>query len=342
MGRKRDILDRLAERLARGELSEKTYLEIKGRYEKEGFPDEEPEPQEREFTLDIGQIIRRAVAGIPPTPPVPPVPGFHFRHGGHAGHPSVQVSTGDYRAEEYVVTGVGAVDGNVNAKRINVVGVCKVDGDCVADDYQVTGTCKVQGNLSAKSAVCNGVLKVEGDCIAETYTNRGMSKVEGNLSASAELSNSGVLKVSGDLLGKGIANSGTCKVDGDIRSESDIVHSGVLRVGGDVHGKSFQSSGVFDISGMLHADKISIEVSEDSRAEELEGQEIRVVARGRGLLEVESVRGKTVHLEATLAEHVEGDDVVIGPACRIEEVVAKTLRVHESSEVKEKHVGAAA
>ena len=38
-----EILRRLEERLARGEISEKTYVEIKTRYEAEP---EEPEPQE--------------------------------------------------------------------------------------------------------------------------------------------------------------------------------------------------------------------------------------------------------------------------------------------------------
>jgi cytoskeletal protein CcmA (bactofilin family) len=341
MGRKRDILDRLAERLARGEISEKTYLSIKERYEKEGFPDEEPEPRESEFVIDVGQIIRRAVAGIPPVPPappVPPVPGFRGRHAGHAGHPGVPVSGGDYTGEDYTVTGVGAVDGNLRAKKVNVVGVCKVEGDCVADDYQVTGTCKVEGNLSVKSTTCNGVLKVEGDAVMERYTNRGMSKVEGNLRASTEFTNSGVLKVSGDILSKVIANSGTCKVTGDVRSDTEIVHSGVLKVGGDVAGEAFQSSGVFAVDGAIRANRIAIELSEDSRAEALEGGDIRVTARGRGLLQVERVQGHTVHLEATLCESVEGDDVEIGPSCRIEQVVAKRLKVHEGSEVRERRV----
>ena len=61
MGRKKDILDKLAERLARGEISEKTYLEIKERYDKEGFPDEEPEPRESEFGVDIERTVREVV-----------------------------------------------------------------------------------------------------------------------------------------------------------------------------------------------------------------------------------------------------------------------------------------
>src|SRR3970282_2658127 len=53
-----EVLRRLEERLARGEISEKTYLEIKARYEAEP---EEPEREE--------------------------VPGSHAEHAQHAGHP---------------------------------------------------------------------------------------------------------------------------------------------------------------------------------------------------------------------------------------------------------------
>jgi len=62
-----EILRRLEERLARGEISEKTYVEIKGRYEAE--PDE-PEPQESSqvghaghagHPEDLGMLIERTI-----------------------------------------------------------------------------------------------------------------------------------------------------------------------------------------------------------------------------------------------------------------------------------------
>ena len=330
MGRKKDILDRLAERLARGEISEKTYLSIKQRYETEGFPDDEPEePRERDFVIDIGKIIRGAMAGIP----MVDVPGRH------AGHSGVHASPGDYRTDEYRVTGVGAVDGNLQAKKVDVVGVCRVEGDCTTDEYHGAGTCKVEGNLEAKDCVSTGILKVEGDIVSERFVNSGMSKVEGTASAKGEFTNSGVLKVTGDVLGQKVANSGSFKVAGDLNSQTEVVHSGVLKVGGDLRAQSFQSSGVFDISGVLTADKIAIGISDDSHVEALEGGEIRVTAKGRGVLECESVRGRSVYLEATLCARVEGEEVEIGPRCRVGEVVAKHLKVHESAQVREKRVG---
>jgi len=334
MGRKADILDRLAERLARGEISEKTYLSIKERYEKEGLPDEEPEPRERDFVVDVGDIIRKAMASVPTV-----VVGASSGRPRHAGHPAVHISQGDYQAGEYRVTGVGVVDGNLRSKTADIVGVCKVAGNFVTGAYHGTGTCKVEGNLSAATCESNGILKVEGDLVSDRFTNRGMAKVEGNASAKEEFTNSGVLKVSGDALAQRLANSGTCKVSGNVHSETDVVHSGVLKVGGDLLGTSFQSSGVFDIGGVIRANKIDIEIVEDSRADALEGGEIRVTARGRGVLEVDSVRGHTVYLEATLCDSVEGDDVEIGPRCRVDSVTARRLKVHETAQVEEKHVG---
>ncbi len=59
--RRKDILRKLEERLARGEINEKTYLEIKARYESE--PEEPEELGEAELPhVDLGATIGNAVA----------------------------------------------------------------------------------------------------------------------------------------------------------------------------------------------------------------------------------------------------------------------------------------
>src|SRR5436309_2158357 len=59
--KRKDILRKLEERLARGEINEKTYLEIKARYESEP---EEPEESEEAASpnVDLGSAIGGAVA----------------------------------------------------------------------------------------------------------------------------------------------------------------------------------------------------------------------------------------------------------------------------------------
>src|SRR6184192_3123858 len=59
--KRKDILRKLEERLARGEINEKTYLEIKARYESE--PDEPEESEEAAPpSVDLGSAIGGAVA----------------------------------------------------------------------------------------------------------------------------------------------------------------------------------------------------------------------------------------------------------------------------------------
>ena len=54
--KRKDILRKLEERLARGEINEKTYLEIKGRYESE--PEEPEELGEADLpNADLGTTI---------------------------------------------------------------------------------------------------------------------------------------------------------------------------------------------------------------------------------------------------------------------------------------------
>src|SRR5947207_14845820 len=63
--KRKDILRKLEERLARGEINEKTYLEIKARYESE--PEEPEELGEAElpnvdFAATIGNAVAQATA----------------------------------------------------------------------------------------------------------------------------------------------------------------------------------------------------------------------------------------------------------------------------------------
>ncbi|MEK6988519.1 MAG: bactofilin, partial [Candidatus Thermoplasmatota archaeon] len=58
--------------------------------------------------------------------------------------------------------------------------------------------------------------------------------------------------------------------------------------------------------------------------------------RVRGELTAERIVGDDVYLEGTTAAYVKGDDVHVGPPCRIAVVEAHDLVVHESSEVKER------
>ena len=63
--------------------------------------------------------------------------------------------------------------------------------------------------------------------------------------------------------------------------------------------------------------------------------------RSRGDLTADRIEGTEVNLEGTTAEFVKGEEVRIGPHCKIGVVEAQELVVYESSEVRERRTGPA-
>jgi hypothetical protein len=294
MARKKDVLDRLAERLAKGEISESTYLSIKERYEKNGFPDEDEEPRAHAISIRIPDIREMFPA----------------------------VHKGDFDGDDYCCTGVGKVPGHLRAKHTKVVGVCKV-GE----------------NLDTELLETHGALKVgEGINTAE-LRNSGALSVGGSVNAK-KVESSGSLKIHCEVETESFNNSGACRIARSLTSKGDVVQSGVLKVGKNVTAKNYQSTGSFRVGGTIKAEKIDIEITSDSKAGTLEAPEIEVRgSAAMGKLRCGTVKGKKIRLEVTDADVVEGDDVEIGPRCRIRKVVAKNLKAHETAKIETKEVG---
>ena len=296
MGRKKDVLDRLAERLARGEISESTYLSIKERYEKNGFPEEDEEPRTYAYAFRFNVPDMREM-----------FPAIH---------------KGDFKGDEYCCMGVGKVTGHLKARHTKVVGVCKVGESLETDILETHGALKVGKGINTEELRNSGALSVGGSVKAKNVES------------------SGSLKIHGDVETESFTNSGACRITSNLTSKGDVVQSGMLRVGKDVAAKNYQSTGAFRVGGTIKAEKIDIEVTSDSRAGALEAPEIEVKGTAvRGKLRCETVKGKKIHLEVTDADLVKGDDVYIGPRCRIRKVVAKNLKAHETAKIETKEVG---
>jgi cytoskeletal protein CcmA (bactofilin family) len=293
VARKKDVLDRLAERLAKGEISESTYLSIKERYEKNGFPEEE-EPKAHAICITLPDVREMFPA----------------------------VHKGDFEGDDYCCTGVGKVPGHLKAKHTKVVGVCKV-GE----------------NLDTDLLETHGALKVGEGVNTEELRNSGALSVGGSVNAK-KVDSSGSLKIHGGVETESFHNSGACRIASSLTSKGDVVQSGVLRVGKNVTAENYQSTGSFRVGGMIKAKKIDIEITSDSRAGAMEAPEIEVKGTAAmGKLRCETVKGKKIRLEVTDANVVEGDDVEIGPRCRVRKVVAKTLKAHETAKIETKEVG---
>ena len=189
-------------------------------------------------------------------------------------------------------------------------------------EFKAAGSARVQGSLEAEVARIAGSCSFEGDVTVEEFRCAGSARIAGRLKA------------------EDVESSGSLQVEGDVEAE-EISASGSLQVRGKVTTESFRSSGAVRIDGGLKAEEVTIDLGGSSKISTIEAEEMRVKATGgffrlRGDLTSERIEGEEIELEATNAALVKGDEVRIGPHCRIDVVEARDLVVHQSSEVRER------
>ena len=302
--KRKDILRKLEERLARGEINEKTYLEIKARYESEP---EEPEESEEAASpnVDLESEIGGAVA--------------------QATADATRMANDAVRAVGDAMRAVDFSGGTtkLSDETIRIVGSGVVSGNPVkTHEFKSAGSARVQGSLIAEVARIAGAFSFEGDVQVEEFRSAGSVRVAGNLQAET------------------IESSGALQVGGKIQVE-DISASGSLQVKGPVQAEDFHSSGAIRIDGGLKAEDVYIDLGGSSKVTSIEAEDVQVKATGgffrvRGELAVDRIEAEDIELEATTAAFVKGESVVIGPHCKIDIVEAKRLSVHQSSEVRER------
>jgi cytoskeletal protein CcmA (bactofilin family) len=309
--KRKDILRRLEERLARGEISEKTYVEIKARYDSEPEEPEEPEPAAGDLPSgdlgvgDLGATIGAAVAGA-------------AAEASRVAQQATRAVGEVMRAVDF--SGIGA---KLSEESIRIVGGGTVSGNPVKTvEFMSAGSGRVQGPLEAEVARVAGSCVFEGDVHVQDFHSAGSARIGGNLKAD-EIEASGSLQVEGSVEGEEISSSGSLSVKGSVTAEE------------------FQASGSVRIDGGLKAEEVQIDLGGTSKISTIEAEEIQVKATGgffrvRGDLTAERIEGEEIDLEATTAAFVKGEEVRIGPHCRIDVVEAKELVVHQSSEVRER------
>jgi len=308
--KRKEILQRLEERLARGEISEKTYLDIKARYDAEPEEAETPPPPAPSLEASIHETVQRASAESMRA----------VNESMQTMRESMREVHDSVRSMEFSGMGV-----KVGGEQIRIVGAGSVSGNPVKTvDFRVAGSAQVQGPLECESVKVSGSCDFDGDVRCVDFRSAGSSRIAGSL-RSQDLDVSGALEVSKDI------------------EAADVVSSGSLRVDGNVRGQDFHSSGSVQIQGELKVQDVDIELGGASKIGTIQGQDISVrvpggLLRSRGDLTVDRIVGQDVSLVRTTAAYVEGQDVRIGPHCRVDVVVAQELLVHESSEVKERRV----
>ncbi len=272
MSEKNKILEKLDQRLAKGEISEELYKEIVSKYK-----DDEDVEMSEDMSEEVEEIAEE------------------------------KKEEKTEKTERVSISGASKIDG-CNCEIFRAAGASKVNGDLRADDADVSGATKINGNAYFK-----------------------------------KLDSSGALKVSGKSDGKKLDLSGSSKFEGDVDVKF-IDSSGSFSVEGNVNCTSMDASGVVKIQGVLKGEEIMLNNAGKSKINMIEGGDLIVESGGSrfsspgfgrsGSLEVESIKGNDISLENTKAESVTGKKVIIGRGCKVENVKAKELKVHESAKVE--------
>ena len=221
------------------------------------------------------------------------------------------------------IAGSGTLAGGVYGK-VEVAGAASVDGDLEANTVSIAGSVKVNGSVKAETVGIAGSCSVKGDVEAAVFGSAGSITIEGHLKAGS------------------FEAAGSHRIDGGVKAET-VELAGFLKVEGDVEAERFEAKGSFRVSGLVNADRIDIDLDGPrSTAREIGGSEINVkshraffgLSRKRGHLEVESIEGDEINLEATEAQIVRGKRVEIGDGCKIDTVeYSESLAVSPNASV---------
>jgi len=211
-------------------------------------------------------------------------------------------------------------------ERVSISGASKIEG-CNCEIFRAAGASKVNGDLRADDADVSGATKINGNAYF------------------GKLDSSGALKVRGKSEGKKLDLSGSSKFEDRVDVKS-IDSSGSFSVKGDVNCTNMDISGNVKIQGILTGEEIMLNNSGKSKINKIKGGDVLVESGGSGFLpfgfgrsgslEVESISGDDISLENTKAKKVTGNKVIIGRGCKIKNVEAKELKIHESAKVENK------
>jgi len=206
--------------------------------------------------------------------------------------------------------------------RVTISGEGLITSPVECEDFSVSGMSTVMGEVNTK------YMKVSGKTV-----------INGNLSAN-HLKISGDSDLRGDIRVKDLNIHGSTSVSGSVFSEIVQIHGG-FSVGGDCTSEQFISKGGFNIRGLINAGNTDITVHFPCRAKEIGGEKIHV-QKGSGYKFKEFIRNfissldttglkcdviecDDIFLECTTAGIVRGNNVTIGPDCKIDLVEYKNF-----------------
>lgn len=263
----------------------------------------------------------------------------------------------DVDCDRFRVNGTGKVSGDLLAETATVNGTASVGGDAEVTTLDSDGTLTVSGAVRAETVELGGTAKVSGDLHADEATVDGTGKVGGDASVDHVVAD-GTLNVSGNLDGHDVAGDGTVKIGGSVVA-ADARFDGTVKIGGltDATELSVDGTGKFGdvnaetcgVTGRIVANAVSartfdLELQGASEISTLDADEVRVaesdasrslgarlLGREDRVLEVDTVVGETVDLDATTADTVVGERVTLGPDADVGTVYADELDADDAT-----------
>ncbi len=268
-----EMLKKLDERLAKGEISEDLYNEIISRYERED-KDIDDDVEKIEKTVEQA-TTEETEEEIPEKTKRVSISGSSKIDG--------------CNCEEFRASGASKVNGDLRADDADVSGATKVDGNACFGTLDSSGSLKIMGKSEGKKLDLSGASKFEDDIIVENIESSGSLKVKGNVDCDS-ISVKGSIKISGKLKGDvSLKLSGNSKIE-RIEGGEVLVESG---------GSRFSIFG-FGKSGKLDTESISGNniYLENTKAKIVSGNEV-VIGSG---CKVETVKAKSlkVHESASV------------------------------------------
>lgn len=187
--------------------------------------------------------------------------------------------------DENKFEGVGTIQGGVY-KKLEIDGVCSIEGDIKADSLSFEGVCTCYGNVEAESFECDGVLTINGNLRAGTADIDGVVTVNGDKVEADRIDCDGLLSVNGEI------SADVIEADGKLNAKEIV--------GDRIRIKSYWRQGIaallFKIGGKSE--------------------------KGIKFSVVDLIEGTTVELRGVRAKSVNGHDVTIGKNCNIDRVDA--------------------
>ena len=247
------------------------------------------------------------------------------------------------------ISGSGTVTAGVYGE-IHISGSGTILGEVTCASAHISGSCRTKGNMTVETeAKVSGGLSAEGDVRADVLRVSGSAKIQGSAEA-REARVSGGCTIGGDLQTEEGGFSGSLRVDGAVRG-GRIRVGGSFRAGKGVECEELHTSGAFETDGLVNAEQIQIVLGGECRLDEVGCEEISVrrgengmlselfsgfTGRSRHRLRANLIEATRAYLEYTDCEIVRGQQVEIGPGCRVGRVeYTDSLEVSPEAEVGE-------